>query len=88
MSVAANDAAAGAGDGRAMFEDAGVAAESVRRAVNIIGEDCDVSVHQSSKTVWVASGSIEGQYLSVKSRSANSALNDWIAAATYRRARN
>jgi len=60
----------------------------MERTVNIIGEDCIVSVHQSSRTVWVASGSIEGKHLSVKSRSANSAFRDWIAAATYRRARN
>ena len=60
----------------------------MQRTVNIIGEDCNVSVHQSSRAVWVASGSIEGQWLSVKSRSANSALRDWVNAATYRRARN
>lgn len=60
----------------------------MQRTVEIIGEQCDVSVEQTSRSVWVAAGMIEGQYLSVKSRSPNSALRDWIAAARYRRARN
>jgi hypothetical protein len=60
----------------------------MRHQVNIIGEDCTVTVSQRSKTVWEASGSIEGQYLMVKDRSANTALSAWIAAARYRRARN
>ena len=32
----------------------------MQRTINVIGENCEVSIHQSSKTVWVASGSLDG----------------------------
>jgi hypothetical protein len=65
-----------------------LAGVDMRHMVNILGEECTVTVSQSSKTVWIASGYIEGQHISTKSRSANSAFDNWISAARYRRARN
>lgn len=60
----------------------------MKHVVDIIGEECEVHVNQSSKSVWIAGGAVEGDYFTVKDRSANTALRSWIAAAKYRRARN
>jgi hypothetical protein len=60
----------------------------MRHSLNILGEECEVSVTQRSKTVWVASGRIEGHYISTKDRSASSALRNWSDAARHYRARN
>jgi hypothetical protein len=54
------------------------------RAVKVWDRPYRVTVHQSSKTVWIAAGDYEGQHISVKSRSANSAVSAWIDAAKYK----
>lgn len=47
-------------------------------------KDCRVSVIQTRKTVWVASGTFMGEHLSVKSRSERSALAQWKDIAEWR----
>lgn len=44
----------------------------------------DVSVHQRSKSVWVASGDYLGKPVSVTDRTRTSALKRWREAAQYR----
>ena len=44
----------------------------------------DVTADQSSKTVWVATGTYLGQTFSVKNSSASSAVKAWVEAARYR----
>jgi hypothetical protein len=61
---------------------------SVRYDLAILGEECRVTVIQTSKTVWKASGSIKGQFLSFKGRSENLALSKWKSAAHHVRACN
>lgn len=44
---------------------------------NLEGEDVVVTVTQTKKTVWVASGEFEGSSVEVKGSSARSALAHW-----------
>ena len=60
----------------------------MRHSVIVSGEECYVSIAQSSKALWVASGMIEGKRLSVESGSASAALRHWVAAARERRAQD
>jgi hypothetical protein len=43
-----------------------------------------VSVHQKSKSVWIASGEYMGAYIQVQDRTEGAALKRWREAATYR----
>lgn len=63
------------------LDDQGVTME---RAVKVWDRPYKVEVHQTSKSVWVAAGDYEGQHISVKSRSATSAVAAWIDAARYK----
>lgn len=52
--------------------------------MNVWGKPIDVSVHQSSKSVWVAVGYYMDQRIEVKARSVSSALAGWRKAAEYK----
>ena len=56
----------------------------MKRTVSVWGEDLEISVHQKSKSVWVASGSYMGRLLQTQDRSANTAIKRWQEAARYR----
>ena len=56
----------------------------MERDVKVWGRDCVVHVELRSKTVWVATGEYLGKTISVRGRTANSAVKRWVAAATYR----
>lgn len=43
--------------------------------LTIRGEDCTVAVLQRAETVWEASGTIEGRWISGKARSERTALS-------------
>lgn len=52
--------------------------------VDVWGKPIPVSVHQKSKSVWIAQGTYLGQHVETKDRSANAALLRWKEAARYR----
>ncbi len=52
--------------------------------VKVWNTDVKVSVHQSSKTVWVAVGEYMGERIEVKGRTQTQALGQWREAARYR----
>lgn len=56
----------------------------MQRTVKVWSEDVEVTVEQSSKSVWIAGGTYMGQYFTVKGRSANSATGLWRDAARYK----
>jgi hypothetical protein len=56
---------------------------SVRRRVNVDGEDCWLEVYHQSKSVFLASGSFRGKSFDGKGRSEGSAVSDWISRAKY-----
>lgn len=56
----------------------------MERSVTVWGKPCEVSVHQKSKSVWIAIGDYMGSRLEVKGRSASSALGAWRDAARHR----
>ncbi|MBY5812902.1 hypothetical protein [Rhizobium leguminosarum] len=52
--------------------------------VEVWGRMVEVSIHQSSKSVWVAVGEYMGQRVEVKGRSSGAALSLWKDAARYK----
>ena len=54
------------------------------RQVMVWGKPIEVSVHQKSKSVWVASGSYMGEYKQTTDRSANTAAARWREWAQYK----
>jgi hypothetical protein len=56
----------------------------MKHTVEVWGKTYEVSVHQKSKTVWIASGDYEGQYIQTQGRSETQALGSWREAARYR----
>ncbi len=56
----------------------------IERTVTVLGKPCTLSVHQSSKSVWVCIGSYNGERIETKDRSMSSAIGSWIKATTYR----
>lgn len=44
---------------------------------------CEISVHQKSKSVWIARGEYMGKSIETKGTSASSAASHWQAAAKY-----
>jgi hypothetical protein len=56
---------------------------SVRRLVNVEGEDCWLEVYQQSKSVFLAGGSFRDKSFEGKGRSEGSAISDWISRAKY-----
>jgi hypothetical protein len=56
----------------------------MKRIVSVWGSNCEVTVEQQSKSVWVASGDYMGVLLSTKDRTAATALKRWQEAAAYK----
>lgn len=52
--------------------------------VSVWGRDVMVSVHQKSKSVWIARASYLGEHIEVKGGSAKAALALWQDAARYK----
>lgn len=52
--------------------------------VEVWDKPVEVSVHQRSKSVWIAVGYYMDQRIEVKASSATSALSHWRNAATYK----
>ena len=52
--------------------------------VIVWGTQIEVSVHQKSKTVWLASGTYMGENFTVKSQTQGAAIKAWADAAKYR----
>jgi hypothetical protein len=50
--------------------------------VTVWGHPYSVSVHQKSKSVWIAAGDYMGETLSVQDRTRSAALTAWKRAAT------
>lgn len=56
----------------------------MERTVKIHNEDITISVYQTSKSVWVASGTYMDQSFQTKGRTSSSAVKLWIDAARYK----
>ena len=56
----------------------------MERTVTVWGKPVQISIHQKSKTVWIAIGFYMGERIETKGRSANSAMALWRDAATYK----
>ncbi|GGC94710.1 hypothetical protein GCM10010994_60570 [Chelatococcus reniformis] len=54
------------------------------RTAKVWDKDVPVSVHQKSKSVWVAVGTYHGQRIEAKGRSESAALALWRETARYR----
>jgi hypothetical protein len=52
--------------------------------VFVWGKAVDITVHQKSKSVWIARGDHLGESIEVKSQSATSAAKLWAETAKYR----
>lgn len=59
-----------------------IASQSIR--VVVWGKNHFVEVRQTAKTVWVATGSYNGQRIDAKGSSATSAAAHWRGAAQYK----
>lgn len=56
----------------------------MQEAVEVWGQSCTVSVHQKSKTVWIAVGNYMGVRIETKDSTKSTALKRWQEAARYR----
>ena len=56
----------------------------MEHTVEVWGKPHKVTVHQKSKSVWVASGEYMGKHIEVKDRSASTAIAQWKEAARYK----
>lgn len=56
----------------------------MKKTVKVWNDEVEVSINQTSKSVWVASGTYMGRLIQVKDRNANSAVALWQDAARYR----
>jgi hypothetical protein len=54
------------------------------RTVMVWGHPQKITVHQRSKSVWVAVGEYMGHHIETKGRSAGSAVGFWADAAKYK----
>ena len=57
---------------------------TTQRKVSVWGKPHIVSVHQKSKSVWVAVGDYMGKRIETKGSSASSAAAHWAEAARYK----
>jgi hypothetical protein len=57
---------------------------SIERRVTVLNKSCPVSVHQTSKSVWICVGNYNGERIETKDRSMGSAIGSWMKAASYR----
>lgn len=56
----------------------------MKKIVMVWGKEYEVTLHQKSKTVWVASGEYQGEHKSVQDRSPTSAATRWQEWARYK----
>ena len=56
----------------------------MKRTVNVWDKPHEISVHQKSKSVWIAVGEYMGKRLEVKGRTESQAANNWREAARYK----
>jgi hypothetical protein len=56
---------------------------SIERTVTVLSKACTVSVHQSSRSVWICIGNYHGERIETKDRSMRSAIGTWIKTASY-----
>jgi hypothetical protein len=52
--------------------------------VKVWGEDVEVTVHQKSKSVWIARGDYMGEQIETKGQTSGAAVIRWREAAQYR----
>jgi hypothetical protein len=57
---------------------------TIKDTVIVWGKPCDITVHQRSKTVWIARGEYMGEQLESKGSSQSSAAAHWREAARYK----
>lgn len=57
---------------------------SQKITVSVWGKDYEVSVHQRSKSVWIARGEYMGQPIEVQARTPTAAAALWRDTAQYR----
>jgi hypothetical protein len=56
----------------------------MEHVVKVWEQQCRISVHQKSKSVWIAVGNYLGERVEVKGRSETQAVSAWREAAQYR----
>jgi len=56
---------------------------SIERTITVLSKSCTVSVHQSSKSVWICIGNYQDKRIETKDRSMSSAIGSWIRTASY-----
>jgi hypothetical protein len=56
----------------------------VRQTVIVWGERYELTVHQRSKSVWIARGDFDGEPLEGKGRSPSAAAGNWREQARYK----
>lgn len=52
--------------------------------VEVWGKKYEITVHQKSKSVWIARGEYMGEQIETKDSSESTAIKRWKEAATYR----
>ena len=52
--------------------------------VKVLGKPQVVRARRSSRTVWIAAGDYNGEWIEVKASSAAAAVKQWVDTATYR----
>jgi hypothetical protein len=55
-----------------------------KRVVKVWDKDCEITVYQKSKAVWIAVGDCQNERLEVKGRSERDATSRWREAARYK----
>ena len=56
----------------------------VRQTVIVWGEQYELTVHQKSKSVWIARGDFDGELLEGKGHSPSAAAGSWREQARYK----
>lgn len=56
----------------------------MKRIVNVWDKPHEITVHQKSKSVWIAVGEYMGERLEVKGKTESQAANNWREAARYK----
>lgn len=52
--------------------------------IKVWADDVEVSVHQKSRSVWIASGTYLGEHIEAKGRSEINAIANWRETARHR----
>jgi hypothetical protein len=61
-----------------------IARGEYEETVYVAGERCVISIHQRSKTVWLARGDYHGEPIETKGSSSSAAVKAWADAARFR----